>query len=88
MSKRKGYTDITSDHINKVAEQFGWRSDITTNYIHAQLAVNLALVADCLIEIYGAERRRKIDEETELSKNAKQMLQKVSTLSGFQPDVT
>lgn len=62
MSKRKGYAEITSDHINKVAEQFGWRSDITTNYIHAQLAVNLALVVDCMVEIYGSERRKEIDD--------------------------
>lgn len=62
MSKQKSYAELTQDHINKVAEQFGWRSDITTNYINAQLAVNLALITDCLIEIYGSERRKEIDD--------------------------
>lgn len=62
MSKQKSYTEITQDHINKAAEQFGWQSKITENYINAQLAVNLALITDCLIEIYGSERRKEIDD--------------------------
>ena len=67
MTKQKSYTEVTQDHINKAAEQFGWQSDITKNYINAQLAVNLALITDCLIEIYGSERRKEIDEEMESS---------------------
>lgn len=65
MTKQKSCAELTQDHINKVAEQFGWRSDISTNYIQAQMAVNLALVADCLIEIYGAERRKEIEDGLE-----------------------
>lgn len=65
MSKHKGYAEHTSDAINKITDLYGWRSDIMTNYIQAQIAVNLALVADCLVEIYGSERRRKIDEVME-----------------------
>lgn len=63
MSKQKSYTEVTQDHINKAAEQFGWQSKITENYINAHLAVNLALITDYLIEIYGSERRKEIDKE-------------------------
>lgn len=63
MTKQKLYTDTTVDRINEVTDRYGWRSDISANYIQAQMAVNLALVTDCLIEIYGAERRKEIDKE-------------------------
>lgn len=62
MSEQKSYTDITVDRINEAADKYGWRSEITENYINAQLVVNLALISDCLIEIYGAERRKEIDD--------------------------
>lgn len=63
MTKQKSYTDITVDRINETADKHGWRSDVTTNYIQAQIATNIALLVDCLIEIYGAERRKEIDDE-------------------------
>lgn len=63
MSKQKSYADTTVDNINKVTGSYGWRSDIVTNYMLGQIAVNLALVADCMIEIYGSERRKEIDDE-------------------------
>ena len=62
MSKQKGYAEITAERITKITDRYGWRSDVSANYIQAQMAVNLALVADCLIEIYGAERRKEIDD--------------------------
>lgn len=65
MTKQKSYADITVDRINETADKNGWRSDTTTNYIQAQIATNIALLVDCLIEIYGAERRKEIDKETE-----------------------
>lgn len=65
MSKQKSYAKYTTDNINEVAEKFGWRSDIAANYIQAQIAINLALVVDCMVEIYGSERRKEIDKETE-----------------------
>lgn len=61
MSKQKSYTDTTVDNIQRVADRHGWRSEITENYIQAQIAINLALISDCLIEIYKSERRREID---------------------------
>ena len=61
MSKQKSYTDTTVDRINKAADKYGWRSEITENSIQAQIAINLALISDCLIEIYKSERRREID---------------------------
>ena len=65
MSKQKSYIDTTVDLINKVTDRYGCRSEITENFIQAQIATNIALLADCLVEIYGSERRRKIDEEME-----------------------
>lgn len=65
MSKQKSYTDTTVEQINKVTDRYGWRSEITENIIQAQIAINLALISDCLIEIYGSERRKEIDEEME-----------------------
>lgn len=65
MSKQKSYADITVDRINEAAEKYGWQSEIAENLIQAQIAINLALITDCLIEIYGAERRKEIDEEKE-----------------------
>lgn len=61
MSKQKSYADITVDLINEAAEKHGWQSEITENRIQAQIAINLALISDCLIEIYKSERRREID---------------------------
>ena len=63
MSKHKGYAEHTSDHITKITDLYGWRSDISTNFIQAQIAINLALISDCLVEIYGSERRKEIDKE-------------------------
>lgn len=63
MTKQKSYTDTTVDRINETADKYGWRSEITENYIQAQIAINIALLADCLIEIYGSERRKEIDKE-------------------------
>ena len=62
MSKQKSYTDTTVDLINKVTDRYGWRSEITENFIQAQIATNIALLADCLIEIYESERRKEIDD--------------------------
>jgi len=61
MSKQKSYADTTVDRINEAAEKYGWQSEITENRIQAQIAINLALISDCLIEIYRSERRREID---------------------------
>lgn len=55
MSKQKSYADITVDRINETANKHGWQSEITENYIQAQIATNIALLVDCLIEIYGSE---------------------------------
>lgn len=63
MSKHKSYADATQEGIKKVTDRYGWNSDITTRYMLGQIAVNLALVTDCLIEIYGSERRKEIDDE-------------------------
>ena len=63
MSKQKSYAEVTADRITKTTDRHGWQSDMVTNYIQAQIAVNLALVADCMLEIYGAERRREADME-------------------------
>lgn len=63
MSKQKGYAEITAERITKITDKYGWRSDISANYIQAQIATNIALLTDCLIEIYGSERRKEIDEE-------------------------
>lgn len=63
MTEQKSYADITVDRINEAADKNGWRSEITENYIQAQIATNIALLVDCLIEIYGAERRKEIDDE-------------------------
>ena len=63
MSKQKGYAEITAERITKITDRYGWQSDISANYIQAQMAVNLALVTDCLIEIYGSERRKEIDND-------------------------
>ena len=63
MSKQKSYADITAEHIKEATEQYGWRSDVTANYIQAKTAINLALIADVLVEIYGSERRKEIDKE-------------------------
>lgn len=65
MSKQKSYADITVDRINETADKHGWRSEITENFIQAQIATNIALLVDCLIEIYGSERRKEIDKERE-----------------------
>lgn len=61
MNKQKGYAEITAERITKITDRYGWRSDISANYIQAQIAINLALISDCLIEIYKSERRREID---------------------------
>ncbi len=63
MTEQKSYADITVDRINKTADKYGWRSEITKNCIQAQIAINLAMISDCLIEIYGSERRKEIDKE-------------------------
>lgn len=63
MNKQKGYAEITAERITKITDKYGWRSDISANYIQAQIATNIALLTDCLIEIYGSERRKEIDEE-------------------------
>lgn len=65
MSEQKSYADITVDRINETADKHGWRSEITENFIQAQIATNIALLADCLVEIYGSERRKEIDKERE-----------------------
>lgn len=65
MTKQKSYADTTVDNIQRVADRHGWRSEITENYIQAHIATNIALLADVMIEIYGAERRKEIDEEKE-----------------------
>lgn len=62
MTKQKSYTDTTVDNIQRITDRYGWRSEITENYIQAQIATNIALLVDCLIEIYGAERRKEIDD--------------------------
>lgn len=61
MTKQKSYTATTADQINKAADKYGWESDMASNLIQAQIAINLALISDCLIEIYKSERRREID---------------------------
>ena len=61
MSKQKSYAEITAERITKITDKYGWRSEITENSIQAQIAINLALISDCLIEIYKSERRREID---------------------------
>lgn len=62
MTKQKSYTDTTVDNIQGITDRYGWRSEITENYIQAQIATNIALLVDCLIEIYGSERRKEIDD--------------------------
>lgn len=63
MSKQKSYAEITAERITKITDKYGWRSEITENYIQAQIAINLALISDCMIEICGSERRKEIDKE-------------------------
>ncbi len=46
MSKQKSYADITVDRINEAAKKHGWQSDMTTKYIQAQIATNIALLVD------------------------------------------
>ena len=46
MTKQKSYTDTTVDQINKTADKYGWRSEITENCIQAQIATNIALLVD------------------------------------------
>ena len=62
MTKQKSCADTTVDNIQRVTDRYGWRSEIASNYIQAQIATNIALLADCLIEIYRAERRKEIDD--------------------------
>ncbi len=64
MTKQKGYAEIISDHIERVMERYG-NGDITRNYMLGQIALNIAMLTDAIIEIYGAERRKEIDEEKE-----------------------
>lgn len=65
MSKQKSCAEITAERITKITDRYGWRSEITENFIRAQIATNIALLADCLVEIYGSERRKEIDKERE-----------------------
>ena len=65
MSKQKSYVEITVNEIQEVVDKYGFQSDITKNYIQAKIAINLAIISDSLIEIYGSERRKEIDEEKE-----------------------
>lgn len=65
MTKQKSYADTTVDNIQRITDRYGWQSEIASNCIQAQIATNIALLADCLIEIYGSERRKEIDKETE-----------------------
>lgn len=64
MSKQKSYAEITVNEIQKVVDKYGFQSDVTKNYIQAKIAINLALAVDCMVEIYGSERRKEIDKET------------------------
>lgn len=59
MKETKPYADITAERITKITDRYGWNSEVSTRYILAQIAVNLALVSDCMLEIYKAERNRK-----------------------------
>ena len=61
MKETKPYADITAERITKITDRYGWNSEVSTRYILAQIAVNLALVSDCMLGIYKAERNRKND---------------------------
>lgn len=63
MSKQKSYAETAANEIQKVVDKYGFQSNITKNYIQAQIAINLALVVDGMVEIYGSERRKEIDDE-------------------------
>ena len=65
MSKQKSYAETTANEIQEVVDKYGFQSNITNNYIRAKIAINLALAVDCMVEIYGAERRKEIDDGRE-----------------------
>lgn len=60
LKESKGYAEIISDHIERVMERYG-NGDITRNYMLGQIALNIAMLTDAIIEIYGSERRKEID---------------------------